>query len=82
MSFSLSLRFAQQRLREEREQKRASLDERHRHLFDIIAVRLAIDRSEIEDHVLESSNVRITSSELILQRRRQRDSSRLVESDQ
>jgi len=44
-------------LRDEREQKRANLDERHRHLFDIIATRLGIERNEVEDNVLDSSNV-------------------------
>ncbi len=47
----------QQRLRDERENKRANLDERHRHLFDIIATRLGIERSEVEDNVLDSPNV-------------------------
>ncbi|CAF0880138.1 unnamed protein product [Rotaria sordida] len=46
----------QQRLREEREGKRSTLDERHRHLFDIIATRLGIERSEVEDNVIDSHN--------------------------
>ncbi|CAF1610032.1 unnamed protein product, partial [Adineta ricciae] len=45
-----------QRIRDERDQKRATLDETHRHLFDIIATRLGIDRSEVEDNVVESQN--------------------------
>lgn len=49
--------FFKQRLRDEREQKRASLDERHRYLFDIIAIRLAIDRTEVEDNILETPHV-------------------------
>ncbi|UJR23298.1 hypothetical protein I4U23_026313 [Adineta vaga] len=45
-----------QRLREEREQKRAHLDERNRYFFDLIATRLDVDRNEIEDNILESPN--------------------------
>ncbi|CAF3405686.1 unnamed protein product [Rotaria sp. Silwood1] len=45
-----------QRLRDEREQKRSGLDERHRYLFDIIATRIDKDRSAVEDNVLESVN--------------------------
>ncbi|CAF3537957.1 unnamed protein product [Rotaria sordida] len=46
----------QQRLRDEREQKRSRLDERHRYLFDIIATRIDKDRSAVEDNILESVN--------------------------
>ncbi|CAF0837526.1 unnamed protein product [Adineta steineri] len=49
----------QQRLRDEREQKRATLDERHRYLFDIIATRLGIDKSEVEENVLDSNNFQL-----------------------
>ncbi|CAF4427535.1 unnamed protein product, partial [Adineta steineri] len=48
-----------QRLRDEREQKRATLDERHRYLFDIIATRLGIDKSEVEENVLDSNNFQL-----------------------
>ncbi|CAF0723345.1 unnamed protein product [Didymodactylos carnosus] len=51
----LSLR-SQARAREEREGKRSHLDERHHHLFDILATRLGIERHEVEDSILDSPN--------------------------
>lgn len=59
----------QQRLHDEREQKRAGFDERHRYLFDLLATRLAFERSDVEDQILESSHVsrlRTSSSDILL----------------
>ncbi|CAF4402891.1 unnamed protein product [Rotaria socialis] len=51
-----SINDIQQRLRDEREQKRSGLDDRHRYFFDIIATRIGKLRSEVEDNILESPN--------------------------
>ncbi|CAF2198528.1 unnamed protein product [Rotaria magnacalcarata] len=54
-----------QRLRDEREQKRSSLDDRHRYFFDIIATRIGKLRSEVEDNILESPNFNLMDQFLI-----------------
>lgn len=49
----------QQKLKEEREAKRAQLDERHGYLLTTIADSLAIEKSEVEDSVLEGAQVKL-----------------------
>lgn len=66
----------QQRLRDEREQKRSNLDERHRHLFDIIATRLAIERNEVEENILDSTNVKLFSRLITVSMRKSNEFSR------
>ena len=53
----LFLLFKQAKLKEEREAKRNSLDDRHAHLFQIVADRLGLDKNEVEDFVLEGNQV-------------------------
>ncbi|XP_071468921.1 dynein axonemal heavy chain 5 [Marmota flaviventris] len=47
----------QQRLKEEKEAKRARLDGRHDHLFAIVASCLDLNKSEVEDAILEGNQI-------------------------
>ena len=47
----------QQKLKEEREAKRATLDNRHQHIFSTVATKLRMKESEIEDFILEGDQV-------------------------
>ena len=49
----------QQRVREGREQKRAQLDERHDYLLSIVAEHLALELTNVEDAILEGSQVTV-----------------------
>ena len=48
---------AQQKLKEEREAKRAQLDDRHGYLLVTVADSLGLDKSEVEDAILEGNQV-------------------------
>lgn len=50
----------QQKLKEEREAKRQHLDERHKYILQTVADSLGLELSEVEDAVLEGSQVYIT----------------------
>lgn len=56
----VNIRFVcrQQKLKEEREAKRSQLDERHTYVLQIVADSLGLERSEVEDAILEGSQVR------------------------
>lgn len=45
------------KLKEEREQKRSSLDERHYFILQIVADRLGLEKNEVEDAILEGNQV-------------------------
>jgi len=47
----------QQRVREGREQKRAQLDERHEYILSIVAEHLGLELTQVEDAILEGSQV-------------------------
>ena len=47
----------QQKLKEEREAKRASLDSRHQYLFSAIAAKLGTDEQAVEELVLDGVQV-------------------------
>ncbi len=49
--------FFKAKLKEEREQKRSLLDERHNFILQIVADRLGIDKIEVEDAMLDGSQV-------------------------
>ena len=49
--------FFQQKLKEEREAKRATLDERHEFVMDAVATSLNLEKAEVEDAVLEGDTV-------------------------
>lgn len=60
VSQSLSVRSVcvkQQRLLQEKEAKRAQLDERHHYIFQTIADCLGLEKSEIDDFVLDGNQV-------------------------
>lgn len=58
MSCNIFGPFLQQRLKEEKEAKRARLDGRHAYLFAIIASCIDLDKTEVEDAILEGNQVR------------------------
>ncbi len=45
------------RLKEEKEAKRATLDERHTYLFTIVSDRLGLEYPEVEDSIIEGTQV-------------------------
>ena len=47
----------QQKLKEEREAKRAQLDDRHDYILVTVADALGLDKSEVEDAILEGTQV-------------------------
>ncbi len=49
--------FFQQKLKEEREAKRGSLDARHQHVFGAIATKLDMEDSAVEEFMLEGAQV-------------------------
>lgn len=48
----------QQKLKEEREAKRAHLDERHFYILQTVADSLGLELTEVEDAILEGNQVR------------------------
>ena len=48
----------QQKLKEEREAKRAQLDERHDYILLTLAESIGVDKAEVEDAILEGAQVR------------------------
>ncbi|XP_024917266.1 dynein heavy chain 5, axonemal [Cynoglossus semilaevis] len=52
-----SLRETQQRLKEEREAKRAQLDGRHDYVLSIVASCVALEKAEVEDTILEGNQI-------------------------
>ena len=51
------LLFLQQKLKEERENKRQQLDERHAYILVTVGDCLGLDKSEVEDAILEGTQV-------------------------
>ena len=49
--------YTQQKLKEEKEVKRATLDSRHQFLFSTVATKLCIPENEVEDFILEGTQV-------------------------
>ena len=47
----------QQKLKEEREAKRAQLDVRHDYILSIVASCVGLEKAEVEDAILEGSQV-------------------------
>lgn len=47
----------QQKLKEEREAKRAQLDGRHDYILSIVAACLGLEKADVEDAILEGSQV-------------------------
>ncbi len=56
-SNTLTILSLQQKLKEEREAKRASLDERHYYILTTVADALGLEKSDIEDAILEGTQV-------------------------
>lgn len=54
---SIFIDILQQKLKEEREARRAHLDERHEYLLSTIANCLGLEKSEVEDGILEDSQI-------------------------
>lgn len=57
--YIIILYFLQQKLKEERDAKRAQLDERHNYILQTVADSLGLERSETEDAILEGNQVGI-----------------------
>lgn len=55
--FMSVLHRSQQKLKEEKEAKRASLDARHQYVFGMLAMRLNMEESEVEEHMLDGDQV-------------------------
>ena len=53
-----TLLYPQQKLKEEKEAKRATLDSRHQFLFSTVATKLRIPENEVEDFILEGTQVK------------------------
>ncbi len=51
----------QQKLKEEKEAKKATLDSRHQYIFSVVATKLCLEDSLVEDFALEGDQVRISS---------------------
>lgn len=45
------------KLKEERDAKRSTLDDRHYHIFQIVADRLGLDKNEVEEASLDGNQV-------------------------
>lgn len=52
-----SLLCSQQKLKEEKEAKRALIDPRHQHLFSSVATKLSLEDAEVEEFILEGDQV-------------------------
>ena len=50
------------KLKEERDAKRSTLDDRHYHIFQIVADRLGLDKNEVEEASLDGNQVNTSSS--------------------
>ena len=51
------LLYIQLRLKEERDAKRAQIDERHHHILTLVADSLGVEKSEVDDAILEGNQV-------------------------
>jgi len=47
----------QQKLKEEREAKRATLDSRHQYLFSAVATKLCVGENDVEEYILDGNQV-------------------------
>lgn len=47
----------QQKLKEERDAKRVTLDTRHQHIFSTVATKLQMEETEVEDFILDGDQV-------------------------
>lgn len=56
-SRSASILLPQQKLKEEREAKRATLDSRHQYLFSAVATKLRIGENDVEEYILDGDQV-------------------------
>ncbi|XP_055955514.1 dynein axonemal heavy chain 5 isoform X2 [Patella vulgata] len=56
-AIKLNRELQMQKLKEEREQKRARLDERHHYILQTVADSLALEKSEVEDYILEGNQI-------------------------
>ncbi|XP_032555846.1 dynein heavy chain 5, axonemal isoform X2 [Chiroxiphia lanceolata] len=54
---AMSICIGQQKLKEEREAKRARLDDRHDYLLDIVASCVNLDKAEVEDAILDGNQI-------------------------
>ena len=52
----------QQKLKEEREAKRNKLDDRHAYLLQTVADSLGMEKSEVEDAILEGNQVTMATA--------------------
>ncbi|KAL8616403.1 Dynein heavy chain 5, axonemal [Nucella lapillus] len=57
LSTGENLKEKQQRLREEKEQKRCQLDARHHYIIQTVADFIGVEKNEVEDNLLENSQV-------------------------
>lgn len=59
--------FLKQRVREEREQKRSQLDDRHGYLLSLVALATGLDQSEVEDSIVDGQQVRFMFCTIVLE---------------
>ncbi|KAK7114141.1 hypothetical protein V1264_000253 [Littorina saxatilis] len=52
-----NLKEKQQRLREEREQKRMQLDKRHHYIIQMVAHCMGLEKNDVEEHLLEATAI-------------------------
>ena len=50
--------YCQLRLKEERDAKRAQIDDRHQHILTLVADSLGVDKADVDDAILEGNQVR------------------------